>query len=75
LISERIENTVLAGRGAEIGGWSGQSLRSYLKNKLKQKGPGAWLKWYSKESLGSNPNVEEDDIHPQPLVFNLYSPR
>jgi hypothetical protein len=49
----------------EAGGlWSeagpAKSMRPYLKNKLKPKGLGAWLKWYflsSLKALSSIPNI------------------
>jgi hypothetical protein len=28
-----------------VQGWLGKSMRTYLKNNPKQKGPGVWLKW------------------------------
>jgi hypothetical protein len=49
---------------AEVGGSQfkvspGKSLRLHLKNKLKTKGLGMWLKW-QRAYLSSNPNIGGD---------------
>jgi hypothetical protein len=53
------------GRGGRITvkGAFEKSTRLYLKNKLKQKGLGTWLKWlraYSQEGLSSNSSTTEE---------------